>query len=60
MNDPKENRISYPESTVQKIVNYLAQKPYAEVFMLMQEIRSMGIKIEAQVEQPSTMLDQLS
>ena len=42
-----EIRIAYPEDTIQKIANYLAARPYAEVFSLMGEIQTRGVKVES-------------
>ena len=42
-----EIRISYPEDTIQRIANYLATRSYAEVFQLIGEIQTRGVKIES-------------
>ena len=42
-----EIRISYPEDTMQRIANYLATRPYGEVFQLLNEIQMRGAKVEA-------------
>ena len=48
--------IAYPEATIQKIVNYLVSRPYSEVFAILQEIQTLGMKMEPKGE---TMLDKL-
>lgn len=49
-----EIRIAYPEDTIQKIANYLATRPYAEVFHLIGEIQTRGAKVEASLAVGST------
>ena len=42
-----EIRIAYPEDTIQKIANYLATRPYVEVFVFINEIQTRGVKVES-------------
>ena len=42
-----EIRIAYPEDTLQRIANYLGSRPYAEVFSLIGEIQTRGVKVES-------------
>ena len=53
-----EIRIAYPEDTLQRIANYLGTRPYAEVFSLIGEIQTRGVKVESALKPALKPADQ--
>jgi hypothetical protein len=47
----KEIRFAYPLDLVERIANYLATKPYAEVVQLLEGLRA-GVRVEVDISGP--------
>lgn len=45
-----EIRVSYSVDFINKVASYLAARPYAEVYSLMAELQTTGVRVEEKLE----------
>lgn len=51
MSNMKETRLAYPLDLIQRIGDYLIQRPYGEVAHLIDGLKSQGVQVETELKE---------